>query len=441
MAYAIGGLGYDNTERVDSQQPIDLINSQFYTRYPYPWTAHIIRRTVDPTVESELLAQAVGEWSGTVLPPRPRVWVAGCGTNQSVLTALRFPASQVLGTDVSPGSLDASAELAEQLTVDNLTLTAQSINDAEYDAEFDHVICTGVIHHNADPQAALGKLARALTPDGVLELMVYNRYHCVESTAVQKAVALLSTADHDSRFDDDLDIAKKLVHGRENLKQRIARYFVGMEHSDAALADALIQPVMHTFTVLDLYRMADACGLELVLPCANQFDVARRCLDWNLTIADRPLRARYEALPDEVRWQVTNLVALEQSPMIWFYLRRRDSTRPRRSERDVLTEFGNQVFEVADTTSEVFVRTPAGTYELAGTRHGGHPADETAKQIVAKVAEHGSARMSDVFAELSLPTDLGTLSRARTQLTTPALPYLRRVRELVSGGDHSSHRS
>jgi SAM-dependent methyltransferase len=428
MAYVIGGLGYDNTERVESQQPIDLINSQFYTRYPYPWSAQIIRRMVDPTAETELLAQAVGEWSGTVLPPRPRIWVAGCGTNQSVLTALRFPGARVLGTDVSPGSLDASAELAEQFEVDDLTLAVQSINDAEYDAEFDHVICTGVIHHNADPQATLGKLARALTPGGVMELMVYNRYHCVESMAVQKAVALLSTTDQVDRFDTDLDIAKKLIHGRENLKSRIARYFVGMEHSDAVLADAVIQPVMHTFTVLDLHQMADVCGLELVLPCANQFDVVRRCLDWNLTIADQELRERYEALPDHVRWEVTNLVALEQSPMIWFYLRRKDSTQPRRSERDVLVEFGNQVFEVMDTTSEVFVRTPTGTYSRAGTRRAGRPADEVAKKIVAKVAERGSARISDVFADLSLPTDLGTLSRARTQLTTPALPYLRRVR-------------
>ena len=430
MLNSTDAVDYDNIERVVSRQPIDAINSQFYGKFPYPWSPHIIRRLADPAFERQLLDQSIGSWSTGVLPARPRIWVAGCGTNQAVLTALRFPTAQVLGTDLSAESLAASRQLADEFAVTNLELRAESINDAEHAGAFDHVICTGVIHHNADPQAALARLAGALTQDGVLELMVYNRYHCVEAMAVQKAMAIIGAADAEATLDSELALAKSLVAGRDELKQRVARFFPGMEYSDAAVADALIQPVMHTFTVLDLQRMANSCGLDVAVPCVNQFDVARNCFDWNSRIPDPELREKYEALDDVARWQVTNLIGLEQSPMIWFYLRRSGATRPRRPEREILAEFSEQVFEVAETTSQKFVRTESGKYEPAGrpARYPARPAGELCTKIVARVAERRRARMRDVLAELAMPDDFATLSQLRVRLTTTAFPYLRSVR-------------
>ena len=54
------------------------------------------------------------------------MWVAGCGTNQAVITALMFPGARVLGTDLSEASLEGARRNADQLGVANLELHAGS---------------------------------------------------------------------------------------------------------------------------------------------------------------------------------------------------------------------------------------------------------------------------------------------------------------------------
>jgi SAM-dependent methyltransferase len=297
---------HDNVDLVAEGKPVDAVNAEFYSRFQYPWPPQAVRRRVDPSVERTALGQSAGDWTGDVLPERPRIWVAGCGTNQAVLTALRFPGAHVVGSDVSPESVAASAQLAERLGVTNLDLQVESINDVTYDREFDHVISTGVVHHNADPAATLARVAAALAPDGLLELMVYNRYHCTEAIAVQKAVRLLApaTGEAGADFDAAMTAARHILDARPDLVARMKPGFSGVAHFEAAAADALIQPVMHTFTVAELDAMAGGCGLELALPCVNQFDVGRQCVDWNLRFADTALQRRYLSLTDVERWQV-----------------------------------------------------------------------------------------------------------------------------------------
>jgi len=74
-----------------------------------------------------MLDQDVGRRGEPVLPPGGgRVWVAGCGTNQAVITALMFPGARVLGTDLSEASLEGARRNADQLGVANLELHAGS---------------------------------------------------------------------------------------------------------------------------------------------------------------------------------------------------------------------------------------------------------------------------------------------------------------------------
>src|SRR6185503_12679728 len=126
-----------------------------------------------------------------VVPRSPKIWIAGCGTNQAVITALRFPAATIVASDLSVTSLQTSAGTAKQLGIANVEFRNESINKASYREEFDYVICTGVIHHNAEPKTSLDRLVEALKPAGVLELMVYNRYHRITTTAFQKAIRIL----------------------------------------------------------------------------------------------------------------------------------------------------------------------------------------------------------------------------------------------------------
>jgi SAM-dependent methyltransferase len=338
--------------------------------------------------------------------------------------------AHVIGSDVSIGSLEAERRLAEQLSVKNLELRNESINEVSYDKQFDFVISTGVIHHNADPEAPLAKISAAMKPDGLLELMVYNRYHCIEAAAVQSAVKILASTNAGSGFDAELELAAMLLNENGKLKERIAQSF-DIDFSESGLADAVIQPVTHTFTVLEMQRLAASRGLDFVQPCINQFDVARNCFDWYMPMRDERLRASYEALDDTSRWHVTNLVQLEQSPMLWFYLRQSVSTRPKRTEREITDQFLDQVFEIAQTSSQMFRLSDGRAYEpfRKPTPYPALHSDETCRDIVEMVAERGRARMRDVLIKKGISVDFATINRLRMQLTTNSFPYLRSVPE------------
>lgn len=177
-----------NLHSADSVAEVDSINKKFYGRFNFPWNPSMLAKYHDQELWVKTLNQELGYFDHTRVPEKPKIWVAGCGTNQAVITALKYPQSQVLGTDLSKQSLAAARSLAEQLNVTNVTLEERSLNEVEYDQEFDLVLCTGVIHHNFDPSSPLRSLYRALKKNGVLELFVYNYYHRITTTSFQKAI-------------------------------------------------------------------------------------------------------------------------------------------------------------------------------------------------------------------------------------------------------------
>ena len=233
-------------ESIDS---VDQLLAKFYGRFPWPWCAAKFDYLEDADFETVMLNQDLGDWQHETVPRQARVWVAGCGTNQAIHTALRFRNATVTGSDVSTKSLSICEENARALGLANLELKNESINTVPYRDEFDYLVCTGVIHHNADPQATLQKLAGALKPSGILELMVYNRYHRLETSSFQKAIRIFGEEKEHLDFDADLVIAKKLLDSlplRENFERAFIQY---MDWAESDLADLLIQPVEHSYTV------------------------------------------------------------------------------------------------------------------------------------------------------------------------------------------------
>lgn len=166
-----------NLELTKSTDYVDQINTEFYGKFPYPRLAMKFEFLEDSTFEATMLDQELGDWKHQRFPDNPRIWVASCGTNQAVFTALRIQKATILGSDLSSESLEVADSTARALGISNLELKRESINQITYQGEFDYVISTGVIHHNADPPATLTKIAAALKPHRVLQLMVYNRFH------------------------------------------------------------------------------------------------------------------------------------------------------------------------------------------------------------------------------------------------------------------------
>jgi SAM-dependent methyltransferase len=149
----------------------------FYERHPYPppdddvgayrraWNDH--RRRVD----SHLF------WPAERYRDDRSILVAGCGTVQGAHYALRWPRARVTAIDVSAKSIAFTRELKDKYALDNLDVQQLEVERAsELRQTFEYVVCTGVLHHLADPDAGLRALCDVLAPNGAINVMVYAPY-------------------------------------------------------------------------------------------------------------------------------------------------------------------------------------------------------------------------------------------------------------------------
>lgn len=412
----------------ESQVAVDKTNKEFYGRFSYPWPPMIFPRIVDPQCWTVFLNQELGDWTHSRIPRAPRIWVAGCGTNQAVFTALRFPEADVLGTDISTQSLAICQRSASQLALKNLRLEEQSLNNVTYRNEFDFIICTGVVHHNAHPEIPVARLCEALRPRGVIEIMVYNYFHRTLTAAYQNAIRHLFSGDLAANLDTQLEVARRLIDKfplTNSMSEFLREY---KDEEETALADAFLQPVEYSYTVESMGQLLENAGLELLLPCLNQFDKAAHREAWNLEFEDELVARRYDALPDEERWQITNLLSVETSPMLWFYAQKRESPFHRRSENEVCRDFLKTKFDRYSTTVTNYHVGEAG-YRLDPTPipypSPRIPRDETARRVFTAVDPKKT--FGEVLQSLSIQPAFHLVNRLRILLTTPLFPYLKAV--------------
>lgn len=417
----------ENLLLVESVDSVDDLLSKFYGRFPWPWPAKKFDYLEDPDFEVAMVNQDIGDWTHRTLPRTSRIWVAGCGVNQSLIVALRFRRAQVVGSDVSAKSLELCRRMATEMRIENLELREESINHVTYANEFDYVICTGVVHHNAEPEVTLSRLAAALKPNGIMELMVYNRFHRIITSAFQKAIRVFSEARREIDFEWEVALARKIVDNLP-LNGVLEKAFIQyMEWSESDFADLLIQPVEHSYTVESLEKLALSCGLEMMLPCVSSYAKHLAVnLRHDLDFQDPALREQYFALPDTRRWQVTNLLLHDKSPLLWFYLRRSDGT-PRRTQREICEAFLDTRFERCVMTQRSFLREEDGRYSLLPNpvAYPLTPPPKEARQIFEAV--EAERTMREILKDLGLSAEWPFVDRLRNQLTTSAFPYLRAI--------------
>lgn len=411
----------DGDEQNLAQGLGDKAVAGFYERFPYPKLQPSFEAVADPAFHADFLNQSFGDWSHSRVPVDARVWVAGCGTTQAAATALRFPLAAVVGSDISVRALQICRTVARQLGIENLVLDREGMEEAMHREAFDYVLCTGVIHHLEDPLDLLRVLARALAPNGVLELMVYNRFHRIWTSAFQRAIGLLAGSDD---LDEQLALARVLADHLPADNELAAMLCRVGKKSDVGFADHVINPRERSYTVESLAAIAHEAGLELLQPCVTDLYRTLGQASWRLELGDRELQRRYEALSDLERWQVTNLLLAETSPILRFYMQRRDTADPRRSEREVDDGFLETVFEPSMTKKITFRWDGQHYVRLKRTAAFPQPhADERLRRIVE--AADGRRPMRDVLATLGEPVDCGAVTTVRTELATASAPYLR----------------
>ena len=232
----------------------------FYERYPYPppvtnldayrarWQDGARRRA-----EFHLL------WPEKPYREDFSVLVAGCGTSQAAKHALRWPDARVTAIDISATSLEHTQRLKEKYALANLDILALPLEDARaLGGDFDHIVCTGVLHHLEDPDVGLAALRAALAPGGALHLMVYAPYGRQGLTMLQEFFRHLGVFACDAAI-GDAAAALEVLPPSHPLR-RLLRQSPDFADS-AALADALLNPRERAYSVPELFAWLTRNGL------------------------------------------------------------------------------------------------------------------------------------------------------------------------------------
>jgi SAM-dependent methyltransferase len=232
----------------------------FYERYPYP-------RPIESLDKYRRLWQDRQRRRADYhlfWPDRPyredqSILVAGCGTSQAAKHALRWPAAQVTGIDFSATSVHHTEELKRKYNLNNLKVHQLPIERAQdLESSFDQIVCTGVLHHMAEPDAGLKALRDVLKPDGAMHLMVYATYGRVGIYMLQEYCRMLEIDHSEDEIQDLADTLMNLSHDHP-----LARLLGGSPdfRSKAGLADALLHPQDRAYTVPELFDFIRQGGL------------------------------------------------------------------------------------------------------------------------------------------------------------------------------------
>ncbi len=232
----------------------------FYDHYPYP-------RPIDSLEKYRRLWQGRQRQRADYhlfWPARPyredrSILIAGCGTSQAAKHALRWPAAQVTGIDFSATSVRCTEDLKRKYNLNNLQvceLPIERVNDLE--ASFDQIVCTGVLHHLADPDAGLKALRGVLKPDGAMHLMVYAPYGRTGIYMLQEFCRRIGIHATDEEIRDLIGALRALPPGHplENLLREAPDF-----QQEAAIADALLHPRDRAYSVPQLFDFIKGGGL------------------------------------------------------------------------------------------------------------------------------------------------------------------------------------
>ena len=233
----------------------------FYERYPYP-----------PPIDD--LAAYRQRWQDRerrradfhlFWPTRPyredhSILVAGCGTSQAAKYAIRWPAARITGIDFSATSIRHTEQLKRKYGLDNLLIEQLHLERVgELGQTFDQVICTGVLHHLADPALGLRALRSVLEPQGAMHLMVYAPYGRTGIYMLQEFCRRIGFRAPEGDIGELLAALKPLPEGHP--MARLLREAPDFR-SEAGLADALLHPQDRAYSVPQLFEFLNANGLR-----------------------------------------------------------------------------------------------------------------------------------------------------------------------------------
>lgn len=211
-----------------------------YEEHPYPrWTSLPLLERYDARPSTVRAKQ------------RTRALIAGCGTGQQILSHARlFQDFHFTAIDLSRASLAYAQRKCAEYGLDAITFHHGDILDVEkLGQSFDHIFCTGVLHHMRDPDAGLAALYRVLRPGGTMQLAVYSEIARRFLVAGQRHVrekGFASTTEDIRRFRAEVMLLPD-DHPMERLRRVVDFYIT------SNCRDLLFHVQEHNFTVQTLH--------------------------------------------------------------------------------------------------------------------------------------------------------------------------------------------
>jgi SAM-dependent methyltransferase len=231
---------------------------EFYQRHPYPPPVDDLAAYGRTWDDRRRRAESHLFWPEQPYRDDRSILVAGCGTMQAAHYALRWPRAQVVGIDVSEPSVAFASDLKRKHGLDNLVVRQLAIERAEeLEQTFDHVVCTGVLHHLRDPDAGLRALRNVLDSNGAAHLMVYAPYGRTGVYLLQEYCRRLGIGSSDAELAELAATLKALPadHPLVPLLRKSPDFA-----SAAGLADALLHPRDRSYSVPQLMGFLNGGG-------------------------------------------------------------------------------------------------------------------------------------------------------------------------------------
>ena len=233
----------------------------FYEAHPYPPAVDDLEGYGRKWDDGRRRAESHLFWPGQPYRDDRSILVAGCGTTQAAKIAVRWPRAQVTGIDFSASSLAFEEDLKRRYGLDNLQLRQLPVERAtELGQAFDHVVCTGVLHHLPDPDTGLRALRAVLEAQGAMQLMVYAPYGRTGIYLVQdycRRLGIEPTAT-DIR---DLIVSLKALPPDHPLVPVLRKSPDLLTRE--GLADALLNPQDRAYSIPQLLDLLQGAGLKL----------------------------------------------------------------------------------------------------------------------------------------------------------------------------------
>jgi SAM-dependent methyltransferase len=274
--------------------------SAFYECHPYPPPVDDLQAYRQAWDDRRRHAESHLFWPNEPYREDRSILVAGCGTTQAAHYALRWPRAQVIGIDVSAKSIAFTQELKRKYALANLEVRRLAVEQAtELGRGFDHVVCTGVLHHLPDPDAGLRALRDVLEPTGALNVMVYAPYgragvymlqdYCRRLGLGQTAPEIRDLAASLKALPPDHPLAPLLRNSPDFADK-------------AGLADALLHPQDRAYSVPQLLAFLSRAGLAF-----GRWVRQAPYLPWCGALASSPHQSRLLGLTVEAQYAAIEL--------------------------------------------------------------------------------------------------------------------------------------